>query len=283
MYWWLRGHIVHGRRHMEAVLAHELPDPIRAKAELAAATAAFAMDDIEASRSWWVAAEAHAAGGDDPVTTANAVAGQGLAALALGDLRAAQDFFERAVPFADAGGARGEWTAALNQIWLGTVAMLVGDSAGAADHIAWGLASARRRGDRLTIYVALYNLSQSEVARGGHDVARGHLEEGTRLSMETGDLANLAYFLDALAVLEAADGRQARVPLLLGAAQAIREAIGSHGYGYYRPDPSAIVDAADQARQRLGTDRYDDALDMGRAMSPDEAARLALSERVRPT
>ena len=96
-----------------------------------------------------------------------------------------------------------------------------------------------------------------------------------RLSLETGDHANLAYLLDALAVVEAADGTLARVPLLLGAAQAIRETIGSHGYGYYRPDPAAMTAAAESAREHLGADRYDDALDTGRARSPDRAAARA--------
>ena len=85
-----------------------------------------------------------------------------------------------------------------------------------------------------------------------------------RLSLETGDHANLAYFLDATAVLEAAEGQHARVPLLLGAAQGIREAVGSRGYGYYRPDPAGDEAAADEARAHLGADRYDDALDVGR-------------------
>ena len=70
--------------------------------------------------------------------------------------------------------------------------------------------------------------------------------------METGDQANLAYLLDALAVIEAAEGVLSRVPLLLGAAQAIREGIGARGYGYYRPDPAAVAAAADDARARLG-------------------------------
>jgi hypothetical protein len=125
----------------------------------------------------------------------------------------------------------------------------------------------------------LYNLSQVELTRGRHAEARRHLEEGIRLSLETGDLANLAYLLDATAVLEAADGRHSRTPLLVGAAQGIREAVGSHGYGYYRPDPEALAAAAAESRSRLGPDRYDDALDVGRALPPDEAAALALRER----
>ena len=67
-----------------------------------------------------------------------------------------------------------------------------------------------------------------------------------------------------------------RVPLLLGAAQGIRETIGSRGYGYYRPDPDVLAAAEAAARQRLGTDRYDDALDAGRALAPEQAAHLAL-------
>jgi predicted ATPase/transcriptional regulator with XRE-family HTH domain len=282
LYWWLRGHLVHGRRQMEAVLTHELPSDLRARADLAAATMAFAMDDLDASRRSWSAAAAHSAGTPDLVSQANAIAGLGLAALASGDLDAARQSFIEAAPIAEAAGAPGEWTAALNQIWLGTIGRLTGDLTGAVDHIDRGLASARRRGDRLTSYVALYNLAQVEVTRGRPDVARRHLADGMRMSLETGDLANLAYFLDASAVLEAAGDVHARVPLLFGAAQAIRESIGTRGYGYYRPDPEAGAKAVDEARRHLGDDRYDDALDMGRRMPPDEAVALALGERTKP-
>ena len=159
------------------------------------------------------------------------------------------------------------------------MALLDGDPDRAVRHVGRGLASARRRGDRLTVYVALYNLSQVELARADHAGARRHLDEGMRLSLETGDHANLAYFLDSLAVLEAAEGAHARVPLLLGAAQGIREAIGSRGYGYYRPDAAAAGSAADEARRHLGADRYDDALDLGRGFRPEEAVALALARR----
>ncbi len=140
--------------------------------------------------------------------------------------------------------------------------------------IAAGLDSARCRGDRLTSYIALYNLFQVELGRGDHAAAGHHLQEGTRLSLETGDQANLAYLLDAGAVLAAAAGQHARVPLLLGAAQAIRESLGSRGYGYYRPDPASIDAAAADARTHLGPDRYDDALDTGRGLSPASAAAM---------
>nr|CAA9360683.1 MAG: hypothetical protein AVDCRST_MAG46-3250 [uncultured Nocardioidaceae bacterium] len=94
--------------------------------------------------------------------------------------------------------------------------------------------------------------------------------------METRDLANLAYFLDSLAVVEATEGSYDRVPVLQGAAQGIREAIGTVGYGYYRPDEQLAGQAAEQARDHLGEDRFDDALDAGRALEQADAVALAL-------
>lgn len=280
MYWWLRGHVVLGRRLAESVLDHELPIAVLPRAELAAATMTFALDDIAAALGWWSSALAHSE--EDPMAMANAVAGEGLAALARGDLSTAADRFERARPIAEGAGPDGEWTRALSLIWLGTVRLLEGDADAAVAHIGLGLDSARARGDRLSSYIALYNLCQVEMGRGDHARAGEHLHEGLRLSRQTGDLANLAYLLDASAVLEASRGIHARVPVLLGAAQAIREAIGTRGYGYYRPDPAAVRRAADAARQHLGEEKYDDALDVGRRLSPDEATDLALAECTTP-
>jgi predicted ATPase/DNA-binding XRE family transcriptional regulator len=279
MYWWLRGHHAHGRRLAEAALAHDLPDDVRPRAELAAATMSFAMDDIPASRDWWERARDHSLEGGDVLAQANSVAGVGLADLAVGDLAAARASFDQAAPLARDAGQPGEWTAGLNHVWTGTVALLSGDPDAAADHIGRGLESANRRRDRLTMYVARYNLSQVELARGDHAEARHHLDEGMRLSLKTGDHANLAYFLDAMAVLEAAEGTHARVPLLLGAAQGIREVVGARGYGFYRPDPAAAAAAESEARSHLGADRFDDALDVGRGLRPEEAVALALGER----
>ena len=252
LYWWLRGDHDHGRRFAETALHHaaDLPDDVHARAALAAATMAFAMDDVPAAGGWWARSHEHA--GDDPAILSNAVAGEGLVALVDGDLALARDRFEAARHHAQVGGPEVQWTWGLAHVWLGTVALLEGDADEAVRLIEAGLDSARSREDRLSSYIALYNLFQVELGRGDHDAARRHLEESTRLSLETGDQANLAYLLDAGAVLAAASDQHARVPLLLGAAQAIREAQGAQGYGYYRPDPAAITAAADDARSHLG-------------------------------
>ena len=274
LYWWLRGHHDHGRRFAETALAHaaDLPDDVHARAALAAATMSFAMDDVAAAAGWWERAHQHA--GDDPAILSNAVAGEGLAALVAGDLTVARDRFERAMHHAEVGRHRGPVDWGLTHVWLGTVALLKGDADEAVRLVEAGLESARSREDRLSSTSRSTTLP-GRVGRGDHAAARRHLEESTRLSLETGDQANLAYLLDAGAVLAAATGQHARVPLLLGAAQAIRETLGSRGYGYYRPDPATIDAAATDARTHLGGDRYDDALDTGRGLSPTDAPRCS--------
>ncbi|NPC42434.1 helix-turn-helix domain-containing protein [Nocardioides sp. zg-1230] len=277
LYWWLRGDHDHGRQFAETALHHaaDLPDDVHARAALAAATMAFAMDDVRAAARWW--ARSHERAGADPAILSNAVAGEGLVSLVDGDLVVARERFEAARRHAEVAGPEVQWTWGLTHVWLGTVALLEGDADEAVRLIEAGLESATSREDRLSSYIALYNLFQVELGRGDHAAARRHLEESTRLSLETGDQANLAYLLDAGAVLAAASDQHARVPLLLGAAQAIREAQGAQGYGYYRPDPDAITAAADDARSHLGADRYDDALDTGRGFSPVQAAAMLRS------
>lgn len=276
MYWWLRGHHALGRRLAEAALELGQAGVVRGQAELATATTCFAMDDVPTARAHWDAACAHTDG--DRNVLANAVAGVGLADLADGRLTEARTRFAEAREAAADAGEYGAWTTALSWVWSGTVSLLLGDHTRAVQEISEGLASARQRGDRLSTYIALYNLSQVELARGRFAEAAQHLDEGTRLSRETSDHANLAYLLEARAVLEAQQGAHARVPLLIGAAQSIREQLGSFGYGYYRPDPRAIAVATEQARSHLGADRYDDALDVGRGLGPDRAAALSLGQ-----
>ena len=96
LYWWLRGDHDHGRRFAETALHHaaDLPDDVHARAALAAATMAFAMDDVTAAGGWWARSHEHA--GDDPAILSNAVAGEGLVALVDGDLALARDRFEAA-------------------------------------------------------------------------------------------------------------------------------------------------------------------------------------------
>jgi tetratricopeptide (TPR) repeat protein len=206
----------------------------------------------------------------------NAIPGQGLALLASGRVDEAGVKFRRSLEVADALGPEGVWVRALTEVWLCTVLAAQHDLDGAVEHAERGLASARRRGDRLTTYTALFNLAEVSLARSDYEQARRYLDEGIGLSGETRDLANLAFFLEALAVVEGAAGRPERLAALLGAAVGLRETVGWTVYGYYRPDTALRERAAAAARDALGDDRYENALDHGRSMSFAEAIAFAL-------
>ncbi len=277
LYWWLRGHSLHGRSQVEAALQLPMSTRVRARAEIAAATTAFRMGDAVDSARHWKAGLALARECGDLLSQTNATAGAGLVALASGDAERAEEHLVAARALGEQVGEEGAWIRGLIDVWLGTVAMLRGDPDRAVASVESGLASARARGDRLTAYIALYNLSQVSSALGDHAAARRYLGEGLRLSVETGDVANLTYFCDALAVVESAVGAYPRVPVLLGAAEGLRETSGHATYGYYRPDEEAGRRASSEARDRLGAEEYDDALDAGRAMEPGEAVAFALT------
>jgi predicted ATPase/transcriptional regulator with XRE-family HTH domain len=282
LFWWLRGRLVVGARLMEEALRHEMPPVVRARAHLAGASMAFALGDLETAGTRWREGELLAYQGEDELAKAGATAGVGLVALAQGDLAGAEDHFLRALPHAEGQGRYGDWLQSLIRTWLGTVHMLRGEVNAAVAAMRQGLESARGRGDRLTAYVALFNLSQAAIAQGDHEVAREHLHEGIRLSRETGDLANLAYFLETLSVVEAATGSPERVAVLIGAAETVREAAGAGVYGYYKPDEALRQQSAAAARAALGNDDYDDAVDVGRSLTPRDAISYALDEMESP-
>jgi predicted ATPase/transcriptional regulator with XRE-family HTH domain len=278
LYWWLRGQFTVGRRLAERCLEHaELPGVVRARALLAAACMAYAGGDHPAAAAHWAAADDLAGELDDAEVRAKARAGTGLAALAAGDLADAGTRFEAALGFAaEADEAGGSWITSLVHVWLGTTLLLRGRPEDAVAAVGPGLLVSRRRGDRLTTYVALYNLAQAALALGDDAEARRHLAEGIELSEQTGDLANLAWFAETMAVVEARDGRPERVALLLGAALGLRERVGADVYGYYLPDEALRADAEQSAREALGEDAFDRAVTRGRGLAAADIVAAAL-------
>ena len=163
--------------------------------------------------------------------------------------------------------------------------LLQGHPGEAADLVECGIEAARARGDRLVTYIGLFTAAQVAGAGGDQDAARAHLEEGIRLSKQTRDLANLAYFLEALAVLEGADlgaaGQARRVAVLLGAAEALRDQVGARVYGYYKPDEALRERVVQQVRSLLGAQAFEKALAEGRGLDVADGVALALTRGVR--
>jgi tetratricopeptide (TPR) repeat protein len=275
LYWWLRGQLSVGRRLADRCLATNLPPWERSRVHLTGATMSYAAGDQAAAASYWAEADRIAAGQGDPEVRSKARAGTGLAALADGDLDAAEDRFRAALDYALQNHGS-PWIASLAHVWLGTVNLLRGAPATAIPEIERGLHIARTRGDRLSTYVALYNLSQAALALGNYPLARRYVEEGITLSQETRDLANLAYFVETLAVIESKEGNHIRVATLLGSATGLRATVGADVYAYYHPDQSLRDAAEKSARTVLGDDTYDEAVDAGRTLDAQAVVELAL-------
>ncbi len=140
-----------------------------------------------------------------------------------------------------------------------------------------GLAQARKRGDRLGTYNALYNLAQVALARGDQERAIRMLEEGVTLSEQIGDQANLSYFLEGLAVVAGRRGDAERSARLLGAAERLLEEAGASVYNYYKPDRSLYERTTTNVRSRLGEEGFVEAWAEGRTMTFEQAVAYALS------
>jgi len=275
--WWLRGHLRTGRRFAERALRTELSPSVRIGVLLTHSAMTYAQGDLAASRPGWTEARELACSLGDVGGEAHGAAGEGLMALATGDHDRAEEAFRGAIELAAAGLDDDRWLWTLCHVWLGTITLLRGSPREALALVDTALTAARERGDRLATYIGLFTAAQAAIALGDADRARSQLEEGVRLSQETGDLANLAYVLDALAVVESSAGRARRVGLLLGAAQSLRETVGATVYGYYQPDVELVDAAARSGRAVLGDDGFDDAVDEGRRLEPEQAAELALT------
>ena len=280
LYWWLRGSLITGRRHAERALACPLSDATRVDALLTRAAMAFAQGDLEGSMPGWTEAREIGMRLGDLHGQAHGTAGEALVAIARGDLDGAESLLARATELSQGLDDDG-WLWSLVNIWLGTVRLLRGHAEEAAALARRGIESARGRGDRLVTYIGLFTASQAAAALGDTETARQHLEEGIRLSTETQDLANLAYFLESLAVLEGAgaggQGHARRVAVLLGTAEALRERVGARVYGYYKPDEALRGRVEQQVRSLLGPQAFAEAHDEGRALDADESASLALT------
>lgn len=279
LFWWLRGHLRQGRRLAEAAIALEMTPRTRVRAMLTAASMAFAQGDIAASERHWAKARHVAVTADDALGHAYAEAGEGLAALASGEVLQARTHFLRVIDTVELDDPEADWILGLTHVWLGTVHLLQGEPVAAVARYEQGLTLARRRGDRLTTYVALYGLIQAALALDRAEEARGLLAEGFELSVETGDLANLSFFLESLAVVEGSSGDHARAAVLLGASAAVRDRVGSAVYGYYLPDPTLRARAEHEARESLGPIAFAAELAHGRSLTPAEAVAVAVGDQ----
>ena len=111
--------------------------------------------------------------------------------------------------------------------------------------------------------------------QGDYASARGYHEESLTIRREIGDRQGIAKSLEAFAGLAADQENPERAARLWGAAEALREEIGSP---LAPNDREAYEREVAQARQVLGEAAFAAAWEEGRAMTMEQAVEYALGE-----
>ncbi len=275
-FWWQRGPHVEGRRWVEAVLLRsDLSSAGRAKALVVAGAFGLSHGDYEQSQGYFEEGLGLAQRvGDEPLAGWARV-GLGLVAMGKADHELATSHLQEALrSFREVD--QDYYGVAHVTTYLGIAALRRGDLGRATQMFEEGLAMARRLGDRLSTYIALYNLAQVALSRGDYHGAVSLFEEGVALSGEVGDRANLAYCLEGLAVVTGVRGQAMRSAHLIGAAEGLHEAVGVPVYIYYEPDRSLYEHTVATVRSQMGAEAFEAARAQGRALTFKQAVAYAL-------
>jgi hypothetical protein len=138
------------------------------------------------------------------------------------------------------------------------------------------LVMAREDGAPWFIGSTLNDMARAECDEGHPDLALKHLTEGMTILHGLGDRPGVIESLEGFAGVAAATAAPRRAARLWGAADALRQEIGSarsvHERIAYEPQIKAV-------RAILTAEAFDQAWDEGRVMTLDDAVRYALDEQ----
>jgi len=162
---------------------------------------------------------------------------------------------------------------------LGAIAFAQGDYSRSQALFAESLAIRRALRDQHGIAQGLHNLAQSLRYQGEHRRALALFREALAAHRQLGERENLAFGLESIANVTAQLGEPEPAARLWGAAQRVREDLGTPLPPSDAPGHSAEIAEARAALADEAT--FDRAWQEGRAMGLEEALRLALDPRSR--
>jgi non-specific serine/threonine protein kinase len=274
-FWFLRGYLREGRRWAEEALSRDrhATAPVRAKVLVAAGGLARLMGDYAAADSLL----------EESIALARAAGQKWHAAYALFDwalLAISQGEYARATARAQecltlAREVDDPWLRSHPRILLGLAALHQGDLVSARSFFEEHLAASRRLGDRWHIARATVNLGTVALAQGECDQAGALYREALMRCQETADTRAIAACLVGLAAAAAAQAQPERAARLFGAAEALRETMGSDRAPI---DPPGYEHTVPAIRAQLGETTFGGAWAEGRALTPGQAIEYALEQ-----
>ncbi len=281
----VRGHPGEALRWLNEALAmpSSAAPGIRADALFAAANFAALQGDLTQGAAFGEQALAIARAHGDALRAAEDHQGLGASAEWAGDFdRAAACFRDGLASLGglDAG-PQVEWVRAALTCDLGDVHLWRGEPERAVALAEEALAWWREVGQSWGVAWGLQTLAGAASASGDQARAAGLYDEVLSLRLESDDQSGIAGALDGIAGVAAGRGQPERAARLLGAADALRRAIGFQVGPHYVRGQQVLADV----RARLGEQAFAAASEAGRALSQDEAvaeARAVIAEALGP-
>lgn len=168
-----------------------------------------------------------------------------------------------------------DWGTAQTLNMLGDLARSQGDEAGAVARYEESLALLRRQGLTGTVPSLLHNLGYVALRRGDVRRALRLFRESLALFRDQGDQRGIADGLDGLAGVLGGLKQPERAARLLGAAEALREAIGA---AVWPANAADYARTAGVVRGQLDEPAFAAAWAAGRGLPPEQATAAALAE-----
>ena len=217
------------------------------------------------------AASAMAREVDDPPALICALLTQGIMAGTTGDFAGSRAELTEALTVArGAGWAPGVRMALLN---LGVLARLLGDVDKAVAFFEEGRALSEAAGDSYTLGFYLTNLAHLALQQGDGSAAAEYCRQSLVIWRDLQDTHNVAMAVESLAWAVGAQGHAERAARLFGAAEALRELVGTALLPHWQADHDRARAAAQAA---LGERAFARAWEEGRAMTAEQAIAYGL-------
>jgi non-specific serine/threonine protein kinase len=212
-----------------------------------------------------------------PVGIARTLSNLGNAAFDQADYKSARAYYQESLTIEEEIGNRSGIAHSLGN--LGNVAWSQADYEAARAHYQRSLTIKTEIGDLSGIANTLNNLGAVSLDQGEYASAQGYFNESLTIYWNTGDRKGITAALDAFAGLATNTALFERAALLLGAAETLREEIGS-------PRPPNELEKynimVSDVRRALGGDvAFDTAWGKGRAMEQDEVIALAMTKEIK--
>jgi predicted ATPase/class 3 adenylate cyclase len=266
-YWSVRGLFSEGRARLAALLSrtHER-SAAQAKALHGAGVLATQTGDYAGARAAYEESLAIRREIGDRAGAANTLSNLGIVARWLDDLSSARELYEESLAIRRE--LDDKWGIATSLNLLGLLTHYQSDYPTARRLLEESLAIRRVLGDKWTIGNSLNNLGLVVLDQGDLIVARSLYEESLAVYRELGDRWAIAFLLEAFAGLAAADDLPERALVTAGAAEALREAIGSP---LSPADRGTLKRRLEPARLALTGDQQAECWSRGRAMTLEQA------------